>query len=104
MDYHLGHYGMPNQRRKDKTKLQIWMTEKEKKALEKLAKKHEVSVAELLRRLATGAIKLSLWLLLAHSAYAFSQRPEMTQRGVERAVSAGAKLMHQNILAVIRHA
>lgn len=54
---------MPNQRKKDKKLVGFFADPQEYQAIQKLAKAHAISVAELLRRIANGTIKLGLWLL-----------------------------------------
>ena len=48
---------MPNKRDKSKKMVGFYASPEEKKALEELAKLHKISLSELLRRLATGALK-----------------------------------------------
>ncbi len=48
---------MANQRDKSKKLVGFYATPEEKKALEKLAKQHGITLSELLRRLATGTLK-----------------------------------------------
>lgn len=54
---------MPNQRKKNKKLVGFFADPLEYEAIQKLAKTHAVSVAELLRRIANGTIKLGLWVL-----------------------------------------
>lgn len=54
---------MPNQRKKNKKLVGFFADPLEYEAIQKLAKVHAVSVAELLRRIANGTIKLGLWVL-----------------------------------------
>lgn len=61
---------MPSQRDKDKKLIGFYASPAEKKALEKLAKAREITVAQLLREIAAGAIKLGCLAatsLLTHS-------------------------------------
>lgn len=58
---------MANQRDKSKKLVGFYATPEEKKALEKLAKQHGITLSELLRRLATGTLKaigiaVAVWL------------------------------------------
>lgn len=55
---------MPNKRDKDKKLVGFWATAEEKKALEKLAKKKGVTVAELLRSILKGSLLFSAAALL----------------------------------------
>ena len=59
---------MPNQRKKNKKLVGFFADPLEYEAIQKLAKEHAVSVAELLRRIANGTIKLGLWVLLLAGA------------------------------------
>ena len=53
-------HAMPNQRSSDKTKVNMWMTEKEKAALVAQAEKHGFSsVTDFIKAVATGAVKVS---------------------------------------------
>ncbi len=64
---------MPNQRKKNKKLVGFFADPLEYEAIQKLAKEHAVSVAELLRRIANGTIKLGLWVLgLAGAALALA--------------------------------
>lgn len=54
---------MPNQRKKDKKLVGFFADPLEYEAIQKLAKQHAVTVAELLRRIANGTIKLGVWVL-----------------------------------------
>lgn len=55
---------MPNKRDKNKKLVGFWATAAEKKALEKLAKKKGLTVAELLRSILKGELVLALSSLL----------------------------------------
>jgi hypothetical protein len=62
---------MPNKRDKSKKMVGFYASPEEKKALEELAKLHKISLSELLRRLATGALKaigFAAAVLLAYEA------------------------------------
>ena len=51
---------MPNARRKDKVKVNVWMTDQEKKLLEEAAKKHGCkSVTEFLQSVANGTLRIA---------------------------------------------
>ena len=51
---------MPNQRSSDKTKVNMWMTEKEKSQLVAQAKRHGfASVTDFIKAVASGVVKVS---------------------------------------------
>lgn len=55
---------MPGKRAKDQKRVNMWMTEEEKKLLEETAKKHGyTSVTEFVKDVARGVIKITCWFL-----------------------------------------
>lgn len=90
------------QRATGKTATSISMSEETLKQAKAAAEADGRTLSNWLEQLIRNAVKMVIISLLLHSAYAFTQRPDMSQRGIERAVSVGAKMMHRNVLALIR--
>lgn len=80
---------MPNQRKKDKKLVGFFADPLEYEAIQKLAKQHAVSVAELLRRIANGTIKLGVWVLGLGAAAALGLALAGTGGGGKMAAQAG---------------
>ncbi len=84
---------MPNQRKKDKKLVGFFADPQEYAAIQKLAKAHAISVAELLRRIANGTIKLGLWVLglvgLAHMALTLAGASAGRQAAAQARAAAG---------------
>lgn len=86
---------MPNQRKKNKKLVGFFADPLEYEAIQKLAKVHAVSVAELLRRIANGTIKLGLWALglVGFAAFTLPLSPASPrQAGAPHGAAAAAHL------------
>lgn len=82
---------MPNQRKKNKKLVGFFADPLEYEAIQKLAKQHAVSVAELLRRIANGTIKLGVWVLGLAAAAALGLTQTGTPSGENAGPQAGAE-------------